>query len=521
MEETLLLIDENDNFLGYAPRSECHKGQGRRHRAFVTILVDSQNRVILQKRKHRLFDNLWDLTAASHPLHLESGDESYQEASDRALKKEMGIGHVPVKKVGAFNYFAKDGQNYENEYCVILVGEYDGDYRANPDEAYEAKKINFKEFIKDVSKNPKKYTPWTRLAVGQLEMTESSGSGDFQEELKVFLEVFEPYAKKYFEKKIQEAKKYSPLIVQFYKDLADFTSGGKRLRSYLVSLGYQVASGRQIEQILPISLAFELIHAGFLIEDDYIDKSGIRRGKATIHKKYEKEYGEHYGVSQAMMLADVASFEAYDLISSSSFMDKIKILCLKKFSETLLETVYGESLDILYAYQKTNVDKIKQMTDLKTARYTFVGPLTLGAMFAGAGSKRLRPLSEYGLLAGTAFQIQDDILGVFGDEKVLGKSVLSDMREGKNTILIYKTREMASIKQRRMIAQLWGKRDGNMRDVGKIREIIESSTARQWCQSEQAKLVGKAKKQVQEITADKNIQKILFQMADFVVGREK
>lgn len=191
-EQILILVDEDDNFLGYASREECHIGEGKRHRAFVTLLFDDQNRVTLQKRKHKLFDNLWDLTAISHPLHLadrdesyqeKSGavnecfqknlhlanrDESYQEASDRALKREMGIGHVLVKKVGAFNYFAKDGADCENEYCTILVGKYDGDYQPNKDEVYEVKQMAFNQFVADVEANPSQYTPWAVLAVKEL-----------------------------------------------------------------------------------------------------------------------------------------------------------------------------------------------------------------------------------------------------------------------------------------------------------------------------------------------------------------
>lgn len=520
-EETLILVDENDNFLGYASRDECHRGRGKRHRAFVTLLVDSQNRVILQKRKHRLFDNLWDLTAISHPLHLVGYDEDYQQASDRALKKEIGIGHGLVKKVGAFNYFAKDGQNCENEYCTILVGEYDGDYRANPNKVYETKKINFKEFIKEVSKNPKKYTPWTRLAVGQLEMSESIGSGDFQEELKAFLEVFEPYSQKYFSKKVEESSKYPILIKNFYKDLEDFGYGGKAMRPFLVYLAYRASGGKDVDKILPICLAFELIHHFFLIEDDIIDESDTRRGKLTIHKRFEKKFGYHYGISQAMMLADIAVFEAFGLVNEAQFDDKVKAQCWKKLINVLLETVYGEILDVEYSHLKSNIGQIWQMIDLKTARYTFVGPLTVGALFAGANKSQIDALGQYGLSVGAAFQLQDDILGVFGDEKVLGKPTLSDLREGKNTILIYRTREMASTAQKERIAKLWGKRNGDMRDLRMIREIIRDSGARQWSQSEQAKLIRKAKEQIPQIIADKNIQKILFQLADFVIAREK
>lgn len=166
--QTLILVDEKDKQVGYASREECHKGVGKKHRAFVTLLFDSQNRVTLQKRRHRLFDNLWDLTAVSHPLHRQAGDESYQDASDRALAKEMGVPHVPVEQVGAFNYFSKDGANCENEYCTILVGYYDGEYKPNKDEVYEIRQVDFSQFIGDIKKHDQKYTPWAQIAAENL-----------------------------------------------------------------------------------------------------------------------------------------------------------------------------------------------------------------------------------------------------------------------------------------------------------------------------------------------------------------
>ncbi len=144
--QTLILVDREDNFKGYDSYEKCHSGRGSRHRAFVTLLFDKDNNVLLQRRKHRLFDGLWDLTAISHPLHKDGYDESFQEASDRALKKEMEISSVPINKIGAFNYFAKDGENCENEYCSVLVGNYDGEYKPNAMKFMRLRKLALKSF---------------------------------------------------------------------------------------------------------------------------------------------------------------------------------------------------------------------------------------------------------------------------------------------------------------------------------------------------------------------------------------
>src|SRR3989344_4419335 len=349
MPQKLLLVDKNDNLVGFSDIESAHTGKGKRHRAFVTVLSDSNGRVLLQKRKHKLFDGLWDLTAISHNLRINGRSESYQEASDRALKREMGIPKVPVRKIGGFNYFARDGKNCENEYCAILVGKYDGKVKPNIKEVYGTKSVLFDDFIKDITLNPKNYTPWARLAVAKIKNTDLS---NFKKELDAFLAVFEPYASNFFSSKIKSSAKYSPLITRFYKDLGDYSYGGKRIRGFLAWLGYRLGGGRDTKRIMEISLALEIVHSFLLIHDDIIDDSDIRRGKATIHKRFEKIYGSRYGVNQAIVLGDIACFDAFNLVNSSVFEDRLKIIAQKKLIKTILDTAYGEALDVEYSFEK-------------------------------------------------------------------------------------------------------------------------------------------------------------------------
>jgi len=516
--QTVLLVDKKDTFLGYASREETHSGRGKRHRAFVTLLFDKDNNVILHKRKHRLFDGLWDLTAISHPLKINGRDESYQEGSDRALSKEMGIGHVQVDKMGAFNYFAKDGQNCENEYCAILIGNYNGKIKPNKKEVYEAKKVTFDDFVSDCRKNPKKYTPWARLAVKKLDEIKPNM---LSQDLKNFLNVFEPYFEQYFKEKIRSGSKYSPLIGKFYKDLADFSRGGKRMRAFLVWLGYRLAGGEDLNKILPVCLASEIVHSFLLIHDDIIDKSDTRRGKATIHKRYEKYFGNHYGASQAIIIGDIACFEAIELVNSADFSDSLKRAGVNKLINVLLETAYGEALDVQYSFETASLSKVAKVADLKTARYSFVGPLAIGSIFANVSQNQLKAFADYGVSVGIAFQLQDDILSVFGDEKVIGKSVLSDMREGKNTILVYKARQMVKGRDKSDLERLWGKKNADISDLVKMRRILERADALSWSNNEGIKLSQKAKKVIGRITVDKNLAQILVQIADFVIARDK
>lgn len=166
--QIVILVDKNDQPTGeYAPRHKAHTENGLHHRAFVCTLFNEKGEILLQKRKHWLWDNLWDLSVISHPLHLEDHNETYEEATKRALKKELGIENVPVQKTGAFNYFTKHEKDdgCENEYCVVLVGKFNGQPTPDPEDIYETKWVNFTEFVNDVKKNPKNYTPWANLTI--------------------------------------------------------------------------------------------------------------------------------------------------------------------------------------------------------------------------------------------------------------------------------------------------------------------------------------------------------------------
>jgi isopentenyl-diphosphate delta-isomerase len=170
-EQQLLLVDEEDRFSGgYVNRGEAHTGAGQHHRAFVCLAIDAHGRVLLQRRKHWLWDDLWDCSAVSHVLHLSDRDETYEEAARRALSVEMTIEAAAIGQHGGFNYFAQhfDGVGCENEYCAILVTRFDGEPRPNADAVYEVRWLSLEDYRQEVQARPDAYTPWARLAVETL-----------------------------------------------------------------------------------------------------------------------------------------------------------------------------------------------------------------------------------------------------------------------------------------------------------------------------------------------------------------
>lgn len=166
----ILACSDQGKFLEYIPKEVGHTGNGKRHLAISVLLVNKKGQVLLQKRKHQIFDNIWDVTGATHPLHKDEGDETLEEATWRCLEVEYGIkDKLPLKNLGFFNYFAKYGSYCENEHCAILIGEYNGKLDLNPKAGYEYKWMGKKDFLGDVARNPQNYTPWAIEAVKILE----------------------------------------------------------------------------------------------------------------------------------------------------------------------------------------------------------------------------------------------------------------------------------------------------------------------------------------------------------------
>lgn len=159
MDQTLILVDPGDRWLGYAQRSVCHEGDGKLHRAIAAILFDAEGHILLQKRKASLWDGYWDVTGATHPLHLESHDESYEEAAERCIVTEWGI-QTPLRRELSFTYFARFAEYCENEYCVVLTGQYDGTPAYNHEHAYDLRWVDPATCLQEMQREPQRFTPW-------------------------------------------------------------------------------------------------------------------------------------------------------------------------------------------------------------------------------------------------------------------------------------------------------------------------------------------------------------------------
>ncbi|OGI16630.1 MAG: hypothetical protein A2Z52_02000, partial [Candidatus Moranbacteria bacterium RBG_19FT_COMBO_42_6] len=312
-----------------------------------------------------------------------------------------------------------------------------------------------------------------------------------------------PEIDKYFERVIKETEKVDKNITEAVKYVRRIVmSGGKRARAIFMYYGYLAAGGREFEKIIKTSASIELIHAFLLIHDDIIDQDAKRHGVTTIHEHYKaigskflkNKDPKHFGNSMAIIIGDMVGALGNQIIFESKFKPKRVIQALHRLQGIVSFTVVGQTEDIYIENKgKATEKEIMKMYENKTAKYTIEGPLHLGAILAGADEKFLKALSEYSIPVGIAFQIQDDILGVFGDEKKLGKSVGSDIRQGKQTILVAKAFEKADSEQRKILSGALGKKDLTMKDLENFRKVIINTGSLDYAKKLSAKMVEKGK----------------------------
>jgi geranylgeranyl diphosphate synthase, type I len=227
--------------------------------------------------------------------------------------------------------------------------------------------------------------------------------------------------------------------------LATFLAGGKRVRPTLLLLGFAAGGGHDRGAAIGPALALELLHTCALLHDDVIDRAPTRRGRPTVHHAVAAEHrtagwlGDPlaYGEAVAILLGDLAFVQADELFLEADVPAADLLAGFRRFTVLREEVMAGQYLDLHAATARlTDRDLALTVATLKSGRYSVARPLEIGALLAGAGEALVTGLGAVGDPLGRAFQVRDDLLGVFGEEAVTGKSAASDLAEGKRTLLI-------------------------------------------------------------------------------------
>jgi len=264
-------------------------------------------------------------------------------------------------------------------------------------------------------------------------------------------------------------------------EAAAFLTGGKRVRARFAILGFQAIRPLdfgadpwgELGTVLDAACALELFHAAALIHDDVIDRSDIRRGRPSAHRLFARAHDEagwrgdsaHFGLAGAILLGDLLQSWADELIQRAcdqAERPEWARATRSHFNRMRSEVAVGQYLDVVeeqraeFAPRSEQLERSTRVLVYKSAKYSVEAPLLIGAALAGATESQEAQLSEFGLPVGVAFQLRDDLLGVFGDSDVTGKPAGDDLAEGKRTILVSLAREELPSTQRRLFDEMLG-----------------------------------------------------------------
>lgn len=266
----------------------------------------------------------------------------------------------------------------------------------------------------------------------------------------------------------------------------DLLSGGKRLRPAFCYWGWRGAGGADCEPAIVAASSLELLQACALIHDDVMDGSDTRRGMPAAHRRFAALHRGHswlgssesFGVGAAILLGDLCLSWADQLLLTSGLDPEALRRGKTVYDEMRVELMAGQYLDLLeQARGGGSVERAMNVVRYKSAKYTIERPLLLGAALAGADDELMAAYSAYGLPLGEAFQLRDDVLGVFGDPSVTGKPAGDDLREGKRTVLVAKALATATPAQAHLLRTYLGDPSLSAEGVNVLREIIVDTGA--------------------------------------------
>jgi len=334
---------------------------------------------------------------------------------------------------------------------------------------------------------------------------------------------------RFFSLSKNRAAAFGPTYVRLWETLENNTVGGKRFRPRMVMAAYQSLGGTDTEAAAYVGAAFELLHTALIVHDDVIDHDFVRRGIPNISGTYRDDalaagrsarVAEHSGISAAVIAGDLALFNAYRLIDRSGVADVTRARLTEVMDDALFASAAGELIDVDFAIaaEVPRVDDIITMERLKTAVYSFESPLQAGAILAGASDEVVATLGDFGREIGIAYQIVDDLLGVFGTEAETGKTTIGDLREGKRTVLIAyatSTREWAQVEL------LFGSEDLCEEDADRVRAVLVDCGAKSFTEGLARYYANRALARLAEPHIPPALREELHPVADSVLSRVK
>lgn len=358
--------------------------------------------------------------------------------------------------------------------------------------------------------------------------------GDLNSYWKAYLALAQPAANSILEQRRKDVPVGNRPVELAFQEAEKLVRGGKKLRGALIALGFSIARGdAELRQaVVDASIGYEFLHNALLIHDDIMDRALVRRNDPTAWKAFATSFNEkggnhkadHYGVAQAINLGDMTAYWLPSLVAQKDFQAERVVEAIRIISHAVQTTVIGQMLDIdpEVTILLPSDEKIMEIIRYKTAVYTILAPLQIGAVLGGMRpcTPEYQAIERFGVPVGMAYQLHDDVLGVYGTEADLGKSVTSDLSEGKKTLLFWELHYRLDREGRRRFLSAFGNQDVRQEEIEWVRNKGRETGALMAVQQRAEELIGQAKAAMRQITHDERAQRLLEAVADFVILRK-
>ena len=310
----------------------------------------------------------------------------------------------------------------------------------------------------------------------------------------------------FLDSRASELEAISPDLLHIMEYTRGMLATGKRFRARFCYWGWRAGGTSELDPglgaetvddldaVISLALSLEVFHAAALVHDDIMDNSDTRRGKPAAHRAFEtihreRSYAggsEHFGQSTALLVGDLLLAWSDDLLNQAlAAIDSpaITLATRAEFSRMRQEVTVGQYLDIheeaawLRSSQAERLERALRVVTYKSAKYSMEAPLLIGASLAGASTSKLGALSAFGLPLGIAFQLRDDVLGVFGNSEVTGKPSGDDLREGKRTVLIALAEAAMPTGAKTVFNEMLGDRSLSGEQIEVMQETLQATGA--------------------------------------------
>ena len=315
-----------------------------------------------------------------------------------------------------------------------------------------------------------------------------------------------------------------PLLAPVGAQLRAAVADGKRIRAAFCYWGWRAAGQGDTPAMVRAAAAMELVHAAALVHDDLIDDSPLRRGVPTPHVALRDTTAkapdpDGAARSLALLVGDLLMAWAGQLFTGCGLPALYLARARPTWSELARELIAGECLEVLRTGTETDPRESLAIVRYKTAKYTVEHPLQIGGRLGGASRRTLGVFTDYGIPLGEAFQLRDDLLAVFGDPAVTGKSNLDDLVAARPTALVAFARQGAAPRDRAVLDRVLGRDDLGAADLAEIRAILQRSGARGRVEQLIAQRVRRARAALANAALPASADEALHQLAGAVTTR--